>query len=173
MNKSPGGFIEDLRYIFLGGEIVWWRIDRKAEDLVLETSAFDHFTRVHCKRVLSTQLIKRIFFTFLFFAQEDVPRQPPYQPGPGHFQHPPPFPPPYGDQYFGHGPPPFPPRFPPPPGYMPDFRHPPPMYGHPPPNFHDERFHGRWVYLEIYAIPHPPCPLVFAPCEFTLWLNVR
>lgn len=71
--------------------------------------------------------------------------QQPYPAAP-YQQHPPSFPPPFGEQrpqYYGHGPPPFPPHFPPPP-YMPDFRHPPPaMYGHMPPNFHDEGYHGR------------------------------
>ena len=47
---------------WFGGELTW------KPDLVLETSAFDHFTRVHCKRVLSTQLIKRIFLLFVLCA---------------------------------------------------------------------------------------------------------
>ena len=44
--------------------MVWWRIDWIPEDLVLETSAFDHFTLVHCKRALSNQLITRNFLLF-------------------------------------------------------------------------------------------------------------
>lgn len=77
--------------------------------------------------------------------QEEAAMQQPFQPPP-YQQHPPPFPPPFGDQrpqFYGRGPPPFPPHFPPPP-YVPDFRHPPPMFGGPrPPNFHDEGYHVR------------------------------